>query len=176
MSRTARRILVYGVTGSGKSTAALRIGAALGRPATLADELAWRPGWDLMPEDEQRVLFGKIIAGDTWVLDTAYSSWLEPALDRAELVVGLDYPRWLPFQRLLRRSVRRAVDQQPICNGNTESFRLLLQRDSILRWHFSSFARKRTRMRAWAADVDTGGREVLLFRRPRDLEAWIRSL
>lgn len=169
-----QRILVYGVTGSGKSTAAVRLGEVLGLPVTLADEVCWQPGWVLLPEEDQRRIFMEVTAADAWVLDTAYSSWLDLALDRVDLVVGLDYPRWLSFQRLLRRSVRRAVDRQPICNGNTESFRLLVRRDSILRWHFSSFARKRARMRAWAADP--GAPEVLLLRRPRDLEAWIRSL
>ena len=42
------------------------------------------------------------------------------------------------------------------------------------RWHFQSFARKRDRMRAWAASPD--GPEVLLFRHPRELEAWVASL
>ena len=37
------RILVYGVTGSGKSTAALAIGARTGLPVTLVDELTWLP-------------------------------------------------------------------------------------------------------------------------------------
>lgn len=171
---THRRVLVYGVTGSGKSTAALRLGAATGLPVVLADEIAWNPGWVLTEEGEQRRIFGDIAAGERWVLDTAYGTWLDLALPRADLVVGLDYPRWLSFHRLLRRSVVRAIDKKPICNGNTESFRLLLRRDSILVWHTRSFARKRRRMRAWAADPD--GPEVLLFSRPRHLEAWLTSL
>ncbi len=140
----------------------------------LVDELTWRPGWVLAPEEEQRRDFADIAAGDRWVLDSAYSSWLDVVLPRAELVVGLDYPRWLSFQRLVRRTFMRIVDQRTVCNGNTESWRPLLSRESILVWHFRSFTRKRTRMRAWAASSD--GPEVLLFRRPRDLESWLRSL
>lgn len=173
MSRR-QRILVYGVTGSGKSTAALRLGEVTGLPVTLADEVCWQPGWVLMPEDQQRRVFADLTAQDAWVLDTAYSSWLDLALERADLIVCLDYPRWFSFQRLLRRSVARSIDKRVICNGNTESFRLLLRRDSILIWHASSFSRKRGRMRAWAAAGD--GPEVRLFSRPRDLEAWLLSL
>ena len=91
-----------------------------------------------------------------------------------DLVVGLDYPRWFSLQRLIRRAVTRAVDKKPICNGNTESFRAILGRDSIIRWHFQSFGRKRGRMRAWAAAAD--GPAVLLFTRSRDLEQWIDTL
>ena len=168
------RVLVYGVTGSGKSTAALAIGARTGHPVTLADELTWLPGWVMVEQSVQREVFGEIVAGERWLVDTAYGAWLDLVLPRVELVVGLDYPRWLSLARLVRRTVSRAVTKQPMCNGNVETWRKAFARDSIIVWHFQSFARKRARMRAWAASPD--GPEVLLFRRPRDLEAWLESL
>lgn len=170
----ARRILVYGVTGSGKSTAAQQIAARIGVPVFLADGFCWEPGWISVPEDLQRERFDAATAGDAWVLDTVYSTSLAFVVPRAELIVGLDYPRWFSLQRLLRRSVRRAVTREPICNGNTESWRLLASRDSIIRWHFQSFARKRRRMRQWAAAPD--GPPVLLVRRPRDLDRFVAGL
>ena len=173
-SNPGRRILVYGVTGSGKSTAARRIAARTRLPLTLADELTWAPGWVPVAEDEQRRRFAAVAARDRWVLDTAYGAWLDVVLPRVDLVVGLDYPRWFSLQRLFRRSVMRAIDKKPICNGNTESFRAMLGRDSIIGWHFRSFGRKRGRMRAWAAAAEGPG--VLLFRRSRDLEVWIDTL
>ena len=169
-----RRVLVYGVTGSGKSTAAARIAERTGLPLTLVDELTWLPGWVPLEVEAQRELFAEIVAGERWVLDSAYSHWIDLVLARTDLVVGLDYPRWLSLSRLVRRTVRRATDKRPVCNGNTESWRQLLSRDSIVGWHFQSFARKRARMRAWATDPTKP--EVLLFRRPRDLERWIATL
>lgn len=168
------RVLVYGVTGSGKSTAATAIGARTGHPVTLVDELTWLPGWVPVAEEEQRRIIGDITAGERWLLDSSYGAWLDLVLPRAELVVGLDYPRWLSFGRLLRRTVSAAITREPRCNGNIETWRAIFRRDSIIVWHFRSFARKRDRMRAWAASPD--GPEVLLFRRPRELEAWIASL
>jgi adenylate kinase family enzyme len=167
-------ILVYGVTGSGKSTAAQRIAARTGLPPTLADELTWAPGWVPVAEDEQRRRMAAVVAQDRWVLDTAYGAWLDFVLPRVDLVVGLDYPRWFSLQRVFRRSVMRAIDKKPICNGNTESFRAMLGRDSIIGWHFRSFGRKRGRMRTWAAAAE--GPAVLLFTRSRDLEIWIDTL
>ena len=173
-SNPGHRILVYGVTGSGKSTAAQLIAARTLLPLTLADELTWAPDWVPVAEDEQRRLFAAVAAQDRWVLDTAYGAWLDVVLPRVDLVVGLDYPRWFSLQRVFRRSVMRAIDKKPICNGNTESFRAMLSRDSIIRWHFRSFGRKRGRMRAWAAAAE--GPAVLLFTRSRDLEVWIDTL
>ncbi len=70
--------------------------------------------------------------------------------------------------------MRRATDKKPVCNGNTESFRTLLTRDSIIAWHLRSFARKRGRLRSWQAAPD--GPAVLLFNRARDLDTWIDTL
>ena len=170
----ADRILVYGVTGSGKSAAAVEIGRRTGLPVTLVDELTWLPGWVPVDESVQREVIGEIVAGERWVLDSSYGDWLGFVLPRAQLVVGLDYPRWLSLARLVRRTVSRVITQEPLCNGNVETWRKVLERDSIIRWHFQSFARKRARMRAWAAAPD--GPEVLLFRRPRQLEAWLETL
>ena len=165
---------MYGVTGSGKSTAATAIGARTRHPVTLVDELTWLPGWVPVEASRQSELIGEIVAGERWVLDSSYSDWLDFVLPRVELVVGLDYPRWLSLARLVRRTVSAAVTKEPRCNGNVETWRTIVARDSIIGWHFRSFSRKRSRMREWAASPD--GPEVLLFSRPRELEAWIGSL
>jgi adenylate kinase family enzyme len=146
------RILIYGVTGSGKTTLAARVAERTGLPWHSVDDLTWEPGWVEVPADEQRHKINAICAGQRWILDTAYSKWLDLVMPRAEIIVALDYPRWLSLGRLVRRSLMRALDRRTICNGNTESFRQLVSRDSIVVWHFRSFARKRTRINAWAAD------------------------
>jgi adenylate kinase family enzyme len=167
-------VIVYGVTGSGKSTTARLIGERLGLPWHSVDDLAWEPGWVGVPMAVQRERIAAICAGDAWVIDSAYGGWIDIPMARADLIVGLDFPRLLSLGRLLRRSAIRSVRRTPVCNGNFETWPRLLAADSILWWHFQSFARKRRRMREWHADPAKP--PVLLFRRPRDLAAWLRSL
>lgn len=166
-------MIVYGVTGSGKSTTARLIGERLGVAWHSVDDLAWEPGWVGVGMEVQRERIAAICAGDAWIIDSAYGGWLDIPMARADLIVGLDFPRWLSLSRLLRRSLKRIVLRTPVCNGNVETWRNMLAADSILWWHFSSFGRKRHRMRAWQADPAKPA--VLLFRRPRDLAAWLRS-
>jgi adenylate kinase family enzyme len=171
---TADRILVYGVTGSGKTRLARRIAERTGLPFHEMDTLTWQPGWMSVPLEEQRRRVTALCAEPRWVLDTAYASWLDLVLPGAELIVALDYPRWLSLGRLLRRTVARAVDKRDVCNGNQESFRLAFSKNSIVLWHFKSFRRKRERIRGWAAEPP--GAEVVVLRSPRATERWLTGL
>jgi adenylate kinase family enzyme len=168
------RILVYGVTGSGKTTLAARVAEQTGLPWHSLDDLTWEPGWVEVPAEEQRRRVEAVCAADQWIIDTAYSKWIDVPLARVELIVGLDYPRWLSLGRLLRRSVVRALDRRPVCNGNTESLRQLFSSDSIVVWHFRSFKRKRARIRAWSAAQS--GPAVVRLSSPRATRRWLDTL
>ena len=169
------RILVYGVTGSGKTTLAERISRATGIPWYAIDDLTWDPNWTEVPTEEQRVRVTRICDSNEWIIDSAYAKWIDLPLARVQLIVGLDYPGWLSFFRLLRRSFARALDKKPICNGNRESFSLMFSRDSILLWHWKSFRRKSDSMRRWANAADFEP-EVMLFNSPRQTDRWLNAL
>ena len=171
----ARRIVVYGVTGSGKSTLAEQISVTTGIPWQAVDELTWQPGWVEVPREEQRRRIEAICDAPEWILDAAYGSWLEVPLRRAQVVVALDYPRWLSLRRVVRRTLRRLVRQMPVCNGNRETLRRMLsRRDSIIAWHCKSFAGKRSRIRAWADDP--AGPAVVLLTSPRATRTFLAGL
>lgn len=162
---------MYGVTGSGKTTLARRIGEATGLPWHEVDQLTWEPNWVMVPLDDQKRRIQAICQGDAWVLDTAYGKWLEIPLECAELIVALDYPRWVSLGRLLKRTIARARDGAPVCNGNRETWRVAFSRESIVVWHFKSFAHKRARIRKWAAE----GRNIVVHRSPQETDRWMTS-
>lgn len=174
--RAAERIMLYGVTGSGKSTAARLLGARLGLPVHLVDEeIGWLPGWVMRTVEEQRAITARLVAGERWVMDTAYGSFRDLVLARAQVVVALDYPRWLSFGRLLRRTGSRWVTQEAMCNGNTERLRQILSpRDSILLWHARSYPATTRRIRAWESAPD--GIPVLRLSHPRELDELLAAL
>ena len=164
-----RRILLYGVTGSGKSTLAAQLAERTGLPWHHVDDLTWAPGWVQVPDDEQRRRIEAIVAGDAWILDTAYSRWLDVVLPRVELIVGLDLPRRVSLWRLLLRTVDRAWTKRPVCNGNVETWRKVFSTDSILVWHFRSFAGKQRRFEEWERD----GRPLVRLRSAAEVERWL---
>lgn len=169
----AERILLYGVTGSGKTTYAARLAEKTALPWYSVDDLTWDHDWTPVPLDEQRRRIAEICARQRWILDTAYGQWLDIPFARVELIVALDFPRWVSLSRLLRRTAARLVDGRPICNGNRESLRTAFSFDSIVVWHFRSFPRKRARIRAWSAD--RSGPAVRRFTSPRRLDVWLEA-
>ena len=171
---TATRYLIHGVTGSGKTTLAEQVAARTGLPWHSMDELTWEPGWVPVPEDVQRERGAVLCAQEAWVMDTAYSSWRELAVARADVIVALDYPRWVSLSRLLRRTAMRVIDKKLICNGNTETWRQTFSRDSIILWHFRSFNAKRTQIRAWLHE--SPGPTVVHLTSPRATSAWLETL
>lgn len=166
------RILIYGVTGSGKTTLATQLSNKLGLPFHSVDDLAWGPGWEAVSDKAQREIFSTIFAEDRWIVDSAYSRWLDLCEDRATLIIALDYPRWFSLGRLAIRTARRAMDKQTICNGNVEDWRQVFSRKSIIIWHFRSFGRKRQRVRTWVE----AGRPVLILPTAKATAAWLRNL
>lgn len=174
--RGARRVLLHGVTGSGKSTAAVRLAEVLDLPAHLVDdEIGWLPGWQLRDEAEQRALAARITEGDRWVLDSTYGSFREVVLPHVQVIVALDYPRWLSQQRLVRRTLHRWATRRTVCNGNVERLHQLVSRDSIIVWHFRSYGRKAAQVEAWVEAAD-GIPPVLRLRHPRELEQVLDQL
>lgn len=172
--RGAQRVLCFGATGSGKSTAAALLGTALALPVTFVDDICWLPGWRQRPAAEQDEILTGLLGEPRWVFDTVYHRQTQQALARADVIIAMDYSRLRSLGRLLRRTVRRIVSGELVCNGNVETWRRALGRESIMRWHFRSWHRKRVRMRSWYADPSAP--PVVLLRRPRELDSLLGSL
>ncbi len=66
------------------------------------------------------------------------------------------------------------ITRRPTCNGNVNTVGKLLSSDSIVRWHFRSFDKKRRRMRGWEADPE--GPKVIRVTSRRQLDALLREV
>ncbi|MBV1778200.1 adenylate kinase [Paeniglutamicibacter sp. ABSL32-1] len=169
------RILCHGVTGSGKSTLARDLGRILQIPVHYVDEeIGWLPGWVQRDPEEQKALALEAAAAPRWIFDSAYGHYRQDIIERCDLIVCLDYPRAVSLFRLLLRTATRIRHREPVCNGNFETWGRVLDRDSIVLWHFKTFGAKRRNMREL---VDALGPErVRRFSSPRETERWLAGL
>ena len=138
-SKSMRRIVVWGATGSGKTTFARRLASTLGLTAVDLDEIRHADGWDSTPYDQFRAILTDRLdrATEGWVTAGSYSAISDVYLSRCDTVVWLHLPWRISFWRLLKRSVGRLWSQEPYYPGSParESFRKsFMSGDSILWW------------------------------------------
>ena len=103
------RILILGRTGSGKTTLARELAAALGVPHVELDALYFGPDLSRAPLDVLRERTSAAIAGERWVTDGNKRAVRDLVWPRADTVIWLDYPAWVSLQRLARRARSRTA-------------------------------------------------------------------
>src|SRR4051812_29924119 len=175
------RVAVMGSSGSGKSTFARKLAAALGAPHTELDAINWRPGWvDLSKTDPAEFVrqVEATVAADSWVTDGNYSAVRPTILRRATHLVWLDYERSVIMPRVIRRSFARAMDKRELWpgTGNVEQFRNWLKKDHPIRWAWDTFNRRREGYEQMFADPKLARLSLPRLRHPREADPLIARL
>ncbi|WP_129657152.1 P-loop NTPase family protein [Rothia uropygialis] len=176
---TADRILVLGVSGSGKSTSTRRLACAISaRPFDFDDHVLWAPAcdgaWTHRSPAQQRQRAQNIAAHHRWVLASLGSECADVLLPRTDLIVYLAYPHRVTLSRLLRRTLRRVLFKEKACNGNRESLWRLFTRDSIIGWWWQTRNKPQTEIPQY--DADPVAPAMVVLHHPRELNRLAEAL
>jgi adenylate kinase family enzyme len=106
------RIVVVGRTGSGKTTLARELAAALEVPHVELDSLYFGPKFTTVPPLLLRERTNAAIAGDRWVVDGNKRAVRQLVWARADTIIWLDYSLVVSLRRLGRRAFRRVLALQ----------------------------------------------------------------
>jgi adenylate kinase family enzyme len=133
------KIVVFGVTGSGKTTVSKRIAGVLGLGVIELDALRHASGWESVDWPEMRASLEREVArfAKGWVCEGNYSRVADIVLAQADMVIWLNLPWRITFPRLLLRSLRRISSRQRLYTdrGPRESaLTTFATRHSILWW------------------------------------------
>ena len=134
-----RRISVIG--GGGKTTLSHALGRKLSLPFIELDAIHHLPNWVERDAESFRLKVSEALeaAPGGWVVDGSYAGKLEGLVfGKADMIVWVNMPWRVMFWRVLKRSVQRAWDKQLICGENTESWRQMFSRNSLLWYHIKT--------------------------------------
>ena len=104
--RTAKRVLVIGCSGGGKSTLSLKISERFDLEYLSYDrDVRWLPGWQVRDREEQRLIVSDLVRRDRWVMDGTTVSTFDLRLPRADLLIWVRVPRLVALGSVARRVI-----------------------------------------------------------------------
>ena len=166
------RVLVAGITGSGKTTFARDLAARAELPFHEMDALYHGPGW--VPLESFADDVDRISRQDRWVFDShGYEQVRDLVWSRADTVVWLSYPRVVVMSRVLRRSFVRAWRGDEIFNGNTETFRDWLDPEHPVQWAWTQYEARHADLERRFADPSYAGLRKVRFTGPFAARRWL---
>lgn len=170
------RILVVGRTGSGKTTLARELAAALHVPHVELDSLYFGPEFSTVPLPLLRERTSAAIAGDRWVTDGNKRAVRDLVWPRADTIVWLDYPLSVSLRRLGKRARRRtsALKAQAAETGrNTGLPRQFLAAAKGVLTALRSHAGQRREYPRMFAEPANQHLAVVRLRSPRATREWL---
>jgi adenylate kinase family enzyme len=118
--RSARRILVVGCSGGGKSTLSQKLARHFDLTYISIDrDILWLPGWEQRDRAEQRQRIVERIAAERWVMDGTGPSTFDLRVPRSDVVIWVRMPRllciWGVLTRWLKYFGRTRPEMAPGC-------------------------------------------------------------
>lgn len=121
--RLGKKILVIGVSASGKSIFSRELGQRTGIPITHMDALMWKPGWNYIGDEATVKLLDEISNRSEWIIEGYVQKKALPfILERADTIIYLDYPRIVTAWRYIKRSWMHRKDPRIELEGSPDKF------------------------------------------------------
>ena len=170
------RIVVIGRTGSGKTTLARELAAALDVPHVELDALYFGPRFSTVPLSVLRERTSAAVAGDRWVTDGNKSAVRDLVWPRADTIIWLDYPLVVSLWRLGRRALWRASvlrEEAAEAGGKTGLPRQFLSAARGVLLALRTHMRQRREYPRMFAEPENQHLAVVRLRSPRATRRWL---
>jgi adenylate kinase family enzyme len=117
------KIVVVGISGTGKSRLARRLASASGLPLHHMDTLIWRPNWVEADRASIAASLTKIAAEPRWIVEGWVDDYSSDLLDVADDIIDLNFPGWLAALGGVERWWRHRCAVRPeLPRGCTENW------------------------------------------------------
>ncbi len=160
------RICIIGGSGTGKTTLANKLSEIYELPVTHIDGIHHLSNWEIRDTEERDKIILSIIENEKWIMDGTYKSTLRPRMEKADLIIWLDYSTFAQMRGILKRFFTNKGKEKDEIPGCKEKM------DSDFFFYTLNFRRKKRHyITDNIADIDKS--KVLRFTSRRKLNKWL---
>lgn len=169
-----KRIAIIGNAGSGKSVLAQRIATHLKLPLYHLDQYFWLPNWTHPDLDAYQKIHDQLCDKDAWVIDGMNLRLLPYRINRAQVIIFLDTPRYLCFWRIFKRMITYYGRETP---SSAKGCREQISGEFVrfLKWVWDFKKRYSSKIREQLAQTDSS-KKVFIFQSTKEIEAWFANV
>lgn len=174
-----KRIVVIGVTSSGKSTLAETLAKLFGLNFIELDALHWEPNWQGAPMEVFRERVEKATQAEKWIVAGNYHVVRDLIWSKAEAVIWLDYPFLTVLGQLTRRTFLRWWNQEILWGTNREPFWQhfkLWSQESLFHWLFKTYWRRKREIPILLSQPEHQHLKFIHLKNPRETKMWLEGL
>jgi|SRR3989344_2515570 len=123
MHNLGEKIVIVGVSASGKTSFARELAHKTHFPVHFMDAFMWSPGWNYIGDEETVKKLEEISSEPEWIIEGYISKNARTfVFDRADTIIYLDYSRIIASWRYIRRWWKHRENPRPELEGSPEKF------------------------------------------------------
>ena len=162
------RISIIGGSGCGKSILANILSKKLDIPVTHLDGINYSANWIKIDENKRDEAIILKTNGDKWIIDGNYSRTLKKRLDRADLIIWLDYSSFAHIKGILKRITKNYNKERPDIPGCKERINF-----KFLKYVVTYNKKKRPKLLEFLKDIPN--EKIIIFKKQKDLNEWLKN-
>lgn len=174
-----KRVVVVGVTSSGKSTLAELLAQRFDLCYIELDALHWEPNWQPAPLEVFRDRVAKATQAEKWTVAGNYHIARDLIWPKAEVVIWLDYSLLRVLWQLTHRSLKRWWTRELLWGTNREplwNHFKLWSNESLYHWLFKTYWRRKREYPMLLSQPEHRHLVLLRFKDPTEIKEWLEHL